>query len=81
MPGPGFVREVAAASDCPNAVLHNSQAMFIHERLGGTGCVSILPVNQAFDMGAVAVGATVYYGAEESRRQIEEFSDDRWRGA
>jgi len=31
-------------------------------------------VEQAFDMGAVAVGATVYYGSEESRRQIEEVS-------
>jgi class I fructose-bisphosphate aldolase len=32
-------------------------------------------VNQAFDMGATAVGATVYYGAEESRRQIQEISE------
>ncbi|MHB1620865.1 MAG: class I fructose-bisphosphate aldolase [Sulfuricella sp.] len=31
-------------------------------------------VNQAFDMGAVAVGATVYYGSPESRRQILEIS-------
>ena len=32
-------------------------------------------VDQAFDMGAVAVGATVYYGAEESRRQIQEVTE------
>lgn len=32
-------------------------------------------VEQAFDMGAVAVGATVYYGSEESRRQIQEISE------
>ncbi len=32
-------------------------------------------VDQAFDMGAVAVGATIYYGSEESRRQIEEVSE------
>ncbi len=32
-------------------------------------------VEQAFDMGAVAVGATIYYGSEESRRQIQEISD------
>ena len=32
-------------------------------------------VEQAFDMGAVAVGATVYYGSTESRRQIEEISE------
>lgn len=31
-------------------------------------------VTQAFDLGAVAVGATIYYGSEESRRQIEEIS-------
>jgi class I fructose-bisphosphate aldolase len=29
-------------------------------------------VEQAFEMGAVAVGATVYYGSEESARQIQE---------
>jgi len=32
-------------------------------------------VNQAFDMGAAAVGATVYYGSAESRRQIQEISE------
>lgn len=31
-------------------------------------------VRQAFDMGAVAVGATVYFGSPESRRQIWEIS-------
>lgn len=31
-------------------------------------------VEQAFDMGAVAVGATIYFGSGESRRQIEEIS-------
>ncbi len=30
--------------------------------------------DQAFDLGAGAVGATIYYGSEESRRQIEEIS-------
>ncbi len=32
-------------------------------------------VDQAFDMGAVAVGATIYYGSHESRRQIQEISE------
>jgi class I fructose-bisphosphate aldolase len=32
-------------------------------------------VDQAFDLGAVAVGATVYYGSPESRRQIQEVSE------
>jgi class I fructose-bisphosphate aldolase len=31
-------------------------------------------VKQALDMGAVGVGATVYFGSAESRRQIEEIS-------
>jgi len=31
-------------------------------------------VQQAFDMGAVGAGATVYFGSQESRRQIEEVS-------
>jgi class I fructose-bisphosphate aldolase len=32
-------------------------------------------VEQAFDLGAVGVGATVYFGAPESRRQIQEVSE------
>ncbi len=32
-------------------------------------------VEQAFAMGAIAVGATIYYGSPESRRQIQEISD------
>src|SRR4030042_274370 len=32
-------------------------------------------VKQAFDMGAVAVGATVYFGSAESGRQIKEISE------
>ncbi len=32
-------------------------------------------VNQAFDLGAMAVGATVYFGSPEARRQIQEISE------
>lgn len=32
-------------------------------------------VKQAWDMGAVAVGATIYFGSEESNRQIQEVSE------
>lgn len=32
-------------------------------------------IKQAFEMGAVAVGATIYFGSEESRRQIVEVSE------
>ncbi len=31
-------------------------------------------IDQAYNMGATAVGATIYYGSEASRRQIEEVS-------
>jgi len=31
-------------------------------------------VNQAFELGAVAVGATIYYGSENSNRQIQEIT-------
>jgi len=34
--------------------------------------VPFASVSQAFEMGAVAVGATIYFGAEESMRQLQE---------
>ncbi|MCW8194312.1 class I fructose-bisphosphate aldolase [Proteobacteria bacterium 005FR1] len=154
LPGPDFVDRVVAATDRSPVVMRNLQTLFNHGRLGGTGYLSILPVDQgvehsagasfainpdyfdpekivqlaieggcngvasslgvlsavsrryahkipfimkinhnehlsypniydqtyfasveqAYDMGAVAVGATVYFGSEESRRQIEDVS-------
>jgi len=154
LPGPDWVDRVIAPSDRPTPVLRNLQALLAHGRLGGTGYVSILPVDQgiehsagasfapnpdyfdpehiitlaveggcngvastlgvlgslarryahkipfilkinhnellslpntydqilfasveqAFDMGAVAVGATIYFGSKESSRQIQEIS-------
>ena len=154
LPGPDFVDRVFAASDRTPAVLRNMQAILNHGRLGGTGYVSILPVDQgiehsagasfapnpiyfdpenivrlaieggcnavastfgvlgsvarkyahkipflvklnhneflsypnkydqigfgsvrqAYEMGAVAVGATIYFGSAESGRQIQEVS-------
>lgn len=32
-------------------------------------------VKQAYDMGAMAVGATIYFGSDESHRQIQEISE------
>jgi class I fructose-bisphosphate aldolase len=32
-------------------------------------------IDQAFEMGAVAIGATIYYGSDNSRRQIQEVSE------
>ncbi len=155
LPGPDFIERVWTDSDRPVSVLRNLQALFDHGRLGGTGYLSVLPVDQgiehsagasfapnpiyfdparivelaieggcnavastlgvlgsvarkyahripfivkinhnellthpnsydqilfaqveqAFDMGAAAVGATIYFGSEESNRQIEEISE------
>ncbi|MCA9754781.1 MAG: class I fructose-bisphosphate aldolase [Candidatus Eisenbacteria bacterium] len=155
LPGPDFVERVWIHSDRPNTVLRSLQSVFDRGRLGGTGYVSILPVDQgiehsgaasfapnpiyfdpeniiklaieggcnavastlgvlgsmsrryahripfivkinhnellsypaqhdqtlyssveqAFDMGAAGVGATIYFGSDESRRQIEEISE------
>ncbi len=155
LPGPDFVDRVFAHSDRPIPVLRNLQSIYDHGRLGGTGYVSILPVDQgvehtagasfapnpiyfdpenivklaieggcnavastlgvlgvvarkyahkipflvklnhnelmtypnkfdqimfanvqqAADMGAAAVGATIYFGSEESSRQIMEVSE------
>lgn len=155
LPGPDYVDRVVAQKDVRPGVLRALQTLFDHGRLGGTGYLSVLPVDQgiehsagasfapnpiyfdpenivklaieggcnavastlgvlgsvarryahkipfivkinhneiltypaiydqtlfasvdqAFDMGAVAVGATVYYGSPESRRQIQEISE------
>jgi len=154
-PGPDVVDRVFADSDRPVPVLRNLQTILDHGRLGGTGYVSILPVDQgiehsggasfapnpiyfdpenivklaleggcnavastlgvlgsvsrkyahkipfvvklnhnellsypknydqiffssveqAFDMGAVGVGATIYFGSRESNRQIQEVAE------
>jgi fructose-bisphosphate aldolase, class I len=37
--------------------------------------VMFASVDRAYDMGAAAVGATIYFGSQESRRQIVEVSD------
>jgi len=154
-PGPDFVDRVLKDSDRSNIVMRNLQTLFNHGRLGGTGYLSILPVDQgvehsagasfapnplyfdpenivklaieggcgaitstlgvlgsvsrkyahkipfilklnhnefltypnqydqirfasvdqAFNMGAIGVGATIYFGSEESTRQIQEVSE------
>ncbi len=32
-------------------------------------------VKQAYDMGAIGIGATIYFGSEQSRRQLQEISE------
>jgi len=36
--------------------------------------IAFANIRQAFDMGAAGVGATIYFGSEESKRQIQEVS-------
>ncbi|NWG33093.1 MAG: class I fructose-bisphosphate aldolase [Chloroflexi bacterium] len=49
LPGPDFVDRIFAQSDRNNRVLGNLQRMYNHGRLGGTGYLSILPVDQGIE--------------------------------
>ena len=155
LPGPDYIDRVMVYTDRSPVVLRNMQMMFNTGRLGGTGYLSILPVDQgiehsagasfapnpvyfdpanivelalaggcnavastlgvlatvsrkyahkipfmvklnhnetlttpalydqtlfasveqAYELGAVSVGATIYFGSPESRRQIQEVSE------
>jgi fructose-bisphosphate aldolase, class I len=54
LPGPDFVDRVWARSDRPVQVLRNLQQLYGAGRLGGTGYVSILPVDQGIEHSAAA---------------------------
>jgi fructose-bisphosphate aldolase, class I len=54
LPGPDFVDRVLASTDRSNAVLVALQRILDHGRLGGTGYVSILPVDQGIEHSAGA---------------------------
>ena len=54
LPGPDFVDRVFMPSDRPVAVLRNLRWMFNTGRLGGTGYLSILPVDQGIEHSAGA---------------------------
>ncbi len=54
LPGPTWVDDIMAASDRPTPVLRSLQTLFDNGRLGGTGYVSILPVDQGIEHSAVA---------------------------
>jgi len=49
LPGPDFVDRVFALSDRNPQVLRSLQSMLGHGRLGGTGYMSILPVDQGIE--------------------------------
>src|ERR1044071_8901046 len=65
-PGPDFVDRVWAYSDRTPQVLRSLQSLFDHGRLGGTGYLSILPVDQGIEHSAGASFAPnpVYFDPE-----------------
>ncbi len=54
LPGPDFVDRVFSQTDRTPTVLRNFQGILNHGRLGGTGFVSILPVDQGIEHSAGA---------------------------
>ncbi len=54
LPGPDFVDRVHCGSSRGVQVLRNLESLFSHGRLGGTGYVSILPVDQGIEHSAGA---------------------------
>jgi fructose-bisphosphate aldolase, class I len=54
LPGPDFIDRVWATSDRPVQVLRNLQQLYNGGRLGSTGYVSILPVDQGIEHSAAA---------------------------
>ena len=66
LPGPDFVDRVVASSDRSPAVMRSLQQMFDHGRLGGTGYLSILPVDQGIEHSAGASFAKnpIYFDPE-----------------
>ena len=53
-PGPDFVDRIVASSDRSPRVMRSIQTILNHGRLGGTGYVSILPVDQGIEHAAGA---------------------------
>ena len=66
LPGPDFVSRVWAASDRPIRTLAALESIYAHGRLGGTGYLSILPVDQGIEHSAGASFAKnpIYFDGE-----------------
>jgi class I fructose-bisphosphate aldolase len=66
LPGPNFVSDIIADSDRSPTVMRNFQTLLSHGRLGGTGYVSILPVDQGIEHSAGASFAPepIYFDSE-----------------
>ena len=69
-PGPEFVDRVWSDSDRDPHVLRNMQTLFTHGRLGGTGYLSLLPVDHglSFSAGSAFVPNPRYFDPEEILR-------------
>ena len=67
LPGPDFVDRVWKDSDRPTRVLRSLQALFEHGRLGGSGYLSILPVDQGIEntAGASFAPNPIYFDGEK----------------
>jgi class I fructose-bisphosphate aldolase len=66
LPGPGFVDDSFAISNRSNQVLKSLQTIYDHGRLGGSGYVSILPVDQGIEHsgGASFAPNPIYFDPE-----------------
>src|SRR5688572_23049122 len=66
LPGPDFVDRIFAASDRPIPVLNSLQRLYASGRLGGTGYVSILPIDQGIEHsgGASFAPNPIYFDPE-----------------
>ncbi len=54
LPGPDFIDRIVLSGDRSNVTVRNLQTMFDHGRLGGSGYLSILPVDQGVEHSAGA---------------------------
>jgi len=67
LPGPDFIERVFVQTDRNPQVLRNLQSLYDHGRLGGTGYVSILPVDQGIEHsgGASFAPNPIYFDPEQ----------------
>jgi class I fructose-bisphosphate aldolase len=54
LPGPDYIERVMLGTDRPIPVVRNLAGLYAHGRLGGTGYLSILPVDQGIEHSAAA---------------------------
>src|SRR5437588_12895494 len=66
LPGPDFVERIWVGSDLPTRVLRSLESLLRNGRLVGTGCVSILPVDQGIEhsAGATFAPSPAYFAGE-----------------